>query len=240
MFKYLRYPLYIFMLVVSIMSGPFALLREAIAIFDPQRVQTFAVLGHWLLGAFIISTFSLVIMERNKVSELEKQLKNSLPKLSDEFNIFSVAPAGDHDEDSVIIIMATITNTGAPSIVSNFKVLIKKEDKEEIPGEDIILAQGPMLLEGEGLKLVCKEEDNLPKKGISNPIPTGGALHGWHIVRAQKITPDEIYKKGTIIVFSYEDVTGKLYATKKMMDKAVSKLIDGTKLQKPYKKMLRQ
>ena len=216
------------------MSGPLSLFREIMIIYRPDQAQPRSLFWSCILIAFIISSAILLIKQHKKINILAKGLDEEKdrkkPNLSSEFDVFAVAPAGKKEEDSVITIMAIIRNVGAPSIISNVRVVIKKENME-IQGEDVVLGQGPMFLEGEGLKLIVKEEDNLPRKGIANPIPTGGALHGWHIVLARKIKKEEIYNRGTIITFSYKDVTGRLYATEKKMDKPVSKLIDATKLQ---------
>lgn len=233
--EYIRYLLRLVLWVVALMTGVLSIMRELLGIYRPDEYQTRSLFWNCVIIAFIISAAILWFIEHQKAANLEKQLEreksNKEPKLTAEFNVLATSPVGKHDESSVIIIMATITNIGAPSIISNVQVIIKKGNME-IHGENLVLGQGPMFLEGEDLKLLLKEEDNLPKKGISSPIPTGGALHGWHIVLAQNIQKQEIYNQDITIVFTYQDVTGKLYITEKRMDKAVSKLIDATKLQK--------
>jgi hypothetical protein len=231
MLNYLRYFGKILIWMVTLVSGLFSIMRESLNIAFPEMAKSQSSLWHWMLIAFIISSFYLLIMQHRKISSLEKRLDKSSPYFNTDFDVLAVAPAGDDESDSVIIIMATIKNTGAPSIISDIKVAVKTESGE-ILGEDIVLGQGPMFLEGEGLKITVKEEDNLPRKGISEPIPTGGAVHGWHIVLARSITRGKIYNKQTTIILSYEDVIGKLYTSEKIMNDAVSKLIDGTKLQK--------
>jgi hypothetical protein len=179
----------------------------------------------------LIASFMVWKDEHEKTINLEQDLERlTKPQLATEFDILAVAPAGEHNKDSVIIIMATIVNAGAPSIISDVKIIIKRGDME-IRGENIILGDGPLFLEGEGLKITTKREDNLIRKGSENPIPTGGALNGWHIVLARDIKQEEMDNKETTVVFSYKDVTGRFYSTERKMDKAKSKLIDGTKLQ---------
>ena len=172
--------------------------------------------------------------ERKKVIDLTNELNEKkdqkTPKLSAEFDVFAVAPAGENNKDSILTITADIKNIGAPSIISNIGLIIKRDGREYL-GENIVLTKGETLLEGDGLKLSLKEEDNLIRKGISNPIPNGGALSGWHIFLVRNLQGKEIYDPKTVISFSYKDVTDKLYTKEKQMNCSLSKLIDGTKLQ---------
>ncbi len=185
---------------------------------------------------FLLAPYIIFRDEHERTVDLERALitekDNKLPILAAEFEVLAVAPAGKDDCDSIIIITATIFNTGAPSIVSNFGVEIQRGGKESVKGENVILPPGPMRMEGEGLELTTNEQDNLPRKGISNPILRGGAVTGWHVVLAKNITQSEIHNKETTVVLSYKDVTGKGYTVEKKMDYAISKLIDGTKLQR--------
>ena len=219
---------------VALMSGILSILREVLAIFYPNQVPQRSIFWSCVIIAFILSAALLLFQQYKKINILAKDLDEEKdrkkPKLNAEFNVLAAAPAGKKEEDSIIIIMATITNIGAPSIISSVNIIIKKGDRE-IHGEDVVLAAGPMFLEGEDLKITVKEEDNLVRRGISNPIPNGGALHGWHVVLVRNIQKEEIYLPSTTIIFKYMDVTGKLYLTEKQMDYAVSKLIDATKLQ---------
>jgi hypothetical protein len=234
---YLQYWLNVLLWGVALMSGILSIAREVLSIFFPGQVPQRSLFWNCVVIACIISVSLLWWLEHIKAinfsKELEKEKSDKEPKLNAEFSVLATSPVGEHDESSVIIITAIITNIGAPSIISNVQVVIKKGNVE-IQGKDLVLGQGPMFLEGEGkdLKLLLKEEDNLVKKGISSPIPTGGALHGWHIVLAENIQKQEVYNQNVIIIFTYQDVTGKSYAVEKRMDKAVSKLIDATKLQK--------
>jgi hypothetical protein len=185
-----------------------------------------------------IASFMVWKDEQQKRIDLENQLKNErdnkVPKLFSDFDVFAVAPAGENGIDSIVTILPTIRNTGAPSIVTNIGITIKRNNLE-IKGKDVILSRGDIRLEGDGLKLALKEEDNFSKKGISNPIPTGGALSGWHVVLVRNITSEKIHDKNTIIIFSYKDVVGKIYTQEKTMNYTTEKLIVGTELQKSIK-----
>jgi hypothetical protein len=206
------------------MSGPLAVIREALAIFDPQRFQTMAALGHWLIIAFIVSSFTLLITERNKIKDLEEQLINRKPNFNADFNVSefwdsgSRLTFGDHADlrDAVmhpsgysgLRITPHITNTGAPSILKNIEVAVEIDNKLIQGGE----SNTPVSLHKE------REEDFLIRKYSSQPIITNGGATGIHEVSLPKnITRNDIYRAGTIVIFSFQDVLGKRYEFKKVM-----------------------
>jgi hypothetical protein len=184
------------------MSGPLAVIREALAIFDPQRFQTMAALGHWLIIAFIVSSFTLLITERNKIKDLEEQLINRKPNFNADFNVSefwdsgSRLTFGDHADlrDAVM----------HPSGYSGLKI-----DNKLIQGGE---SNTPVSLHKE------REEDFLIRKYSSQPIITNGGATGIHEVSLPKnITRNDIYRAGTIVIFSFQDVLGKRYEFKKVM-----------------------
>ncbi|MEE9910118.1 MAG: hypothetical protein K4571_00200 [Deltaproteobacteria bacterium] len=216
------------------MSGILAIFREALLIFYPNNTQQQSVFWSCVLIAFIISAAILLFQQRKVINtitkELDEEKENKRPKLTAEFNVFAVAPAGKLNEDSIVSLTATITNVGAPSIISHVELILKKEGRE-IKGENIVLSSGPIVFEGNDIKLQVRQEDNLTRQGISHPIPTRGALHGWHVVLFRNIKREEIYSPTTTVIFRFKDVTGALYTTETPMDSTASDFIDASKLQ---------
>src|ERR1700683_2939804 len=72
-------------------------------------------------------------------SELKQERDNGRPKLQGRIDGISVAPAGKHNEDSIVSIEGVIKNQGAPSVLDNWDVKLKFSDKEIVKGEPMIM-----------------------------------------------------------------------------------------------------
>jgi hypothetical protein len=224
MSAFLRYVFQIFLLAVAIMSGILALLREALSIFAPQSALSRSLFWNCIIIAFIISATILWFQEHRKA------LSNK-PKLNAEFNVSHVAPAGNEKEDSIIVITATITNTGAPSIVQHIKIEIGTEEKL-IRASFLPLPQEEIVLQGEDRTFTVKTKDELRSKCLSQPIATGGAVNGWLFLLASGLRREIVFKEGTAVILKFDDVLGKRYSFKKVMSGERIPPPDITKLQK--------
>jgi hypothetical protein len=198
------------------MSGILSILREAVAIFLPNQVPQRSLFWNCVIIAFVISAVVLWVIEHAKKNKLEKELDHSKPKLSAEIGLTSVAPAGENNENSLVIILVVIKNTGAPSIASDFVLSIKIDGKESI-GQFFPLAEGKIRLRSTfGQELLLKPDDNLILKSGSQPILTGGAVNGFCMVLIPNVNCEDNFSKG-IMILNFKDVFGNDYATEHKM-----------------------
>jgi len=234
--SYFRYIFGIFIWAVALMSGILSILREGLAIFYPDRFPQRSIFGNCVIIAFIISAIILWIIEHKKVinltTEAKRERDRSKPNLSAEIDFTAVAPAGDKDESSLITIMAIIKNTGAPSIVSNFKLLVKIEDSETI-GQFFPLPKDSITLKStDGQEILLKSADNLLLKSVLQPIVTGGAVTGFCSVLMPNLRQEDVTFKGTMVL-SFKDISGNDYAVEHCFTSGKSiKFIDFNKIQK--------
>jgi hypothetical protein len=218
------------------MSGILSILREVLAIFYPNQVPQRSIFWNCVIIAFIISAIILWIIEHRKAiklsSKLEKELDHSKPKLSAEIGFTSIAPAGEKNENLLVIITAIIKNTGAPSIVSDFQLLIKVDGKETV-GQFFPLSEGKITLQSiDGQVILLKSDDNLIIKSGSQPILTGGAVNGFCAVLVPNVIHEDISSKG-ILVLGFKDVFGNDYNVEHNMSGGKPiKFIDPSKIQK--------
>jgi hypothetical protein len=174
--------------------------------------------------AFIISAAILWFIEHQKVEK-------SKPRLNAQVDVFFVIPAGEKGENSLVIITATITNIGAPSIVNNIGVSIKIQDKY-FQRQLVLPPKEGMTLEGENRSFFMKTEDYLPRKCLTQPIVTGGAANGFIALLFSGLKKEDIFHLGTIIIFTCDDVLQKKYNFKKVMSEQGTPPLDISKLQK--------
>ncbi len=201
----LQYVLRIVLWAVAIMSGSLAILRESLAIFAPGRVQQRSLFWSCVIVAYVISAAVLWYVEHKKAV-------GNKPKLHAEYSLFTAAPGGANNEDSIITVRALITNTGAPSIVQHIRIGFRIDEKLHW-GEPLPWPQdGKITLHFDaGSSLVIKKEDDLYKKCLTQPIATGGAASGVCFMRFIGVRPDKI-KHGTRMVFEFQDVLKKKYS----------------------------
>jgi len=162
-------------------------------------------------------------MKEVETHNLKKQLDKSKPDLHVDFNVSAMAPAGEGDKDSIVMIAAQITNTGAPSVLKNILVVAQTADRT-IEGKYIMPEKKRNLegywfngsLGGEDTPVVV-ERSKLLIRYLSEPISTGGGGTGAYLVLLPGINNDAVIEAGTIFTLSFEDVYGKKYEFKKAM-----------------------
>ena len=213
------------------MSGILSILREALSIFLPNQVPQRSLFWNCVIIAFVISAVILWSIEHMKKNKLEKELDHSKPKLFAEIGITAVAPAGEKNENSLLIFTATIKNTGAPSIASDFKLLVKIDGKETI-GHFLPSLKETRLLSTKGQEILLNFNDNLVIKSGSQPIVSGGAVTGFCSVLISNVIQEDISSKG-IIILNFKDVYENNYAVEyNMASTGPFEFIDPNKIQK--------
>jgi len=143
----------------------------------------------------------------------ERLAELSAPMLTGSIKKVMEGPTGANGDDCLVIAIVTITNTGAPSVVPTFNSKIRLKDGREFPIIfDIAIPNGdtiiPVLQLPPGTSL--NSADELSRKALAQPIPTGGATTGFLIGTAQGVTYSESFRPGTLYVLDFTDVTGKI------------------------------
>ena len=208
---------------VAVMTGILSLLREALSIFAPDLAPPRSLFWNCVIIAFVISASILWYLEHKKVTK-------SHPSLTAKFDFITTAPAGEHKFDSIIVISATIINNGAPSIVDNIAIKVMIEDKW-FAGESVLMPKEGIYLHGDGQTLYFRTTDTLQRKGLDQPIPTGGCAAGPALFLIRGVQAKNIIKPTTVIALTFKDVINKDYCFQKKMSESGRLPTDISKLQ---------
>ncbi len=223
---WIQYPGLLLLRAVAIMTGILAVLREALSIFAPELAPARSLFWNCVIIAFIVSASILWYQEHKKAKKRE-------PILRAKFNVVSSAPTGDHNTDSLVLITGAIFNTGAPSIVDGLGLELTIKDKVFIGERPLLPTDRITFHSDDGAAFVFKTEDSLPKRCLSQPIPTGGCAGGGALFLFRKVQNGEISGPGTIVTLTFKDVVDKEYRFTINAPTVGRPFPDVTKLQKP-------
>jgi hypothetical protein len=151
------------------------------------------------------SEHAIVIAER----------KNNKPNLHIVLYDTALLPWRDNPSDASIGVIAGIANSGAPSVARSFRVTIPRVVIAGTPEafEGILSTVGskPWRINIEKFDVNFRSEDSLPEKAIRNPIPTGGEVTGYILVRFPGVPSGKIGALGMGIQIQVEDIEGRVY-----------------------------
>jgi uncharacterized membrane protein len=136
-----------------------------------------------------------------------------LPHLGGQIDGIAAAPFGPKKEDSVITIMATISNTGTPTVVNSFSVAVKLKDGKVIQAGGLLPAPDvPTVLYGDhgDKQMEFRPSEYLPTKTREQPIVTNGAASGFYQAVVEGVKRDTIMQSGVIVSLSFKDVLGNV------------------------------
>jgi hypothetical protein len=146
-------------------------------------------------------------------TELAVERDRKQPKLSGEIGLAVTAP-GREAHDSMVMLFATIKNNGAPSIAEGFESRVRLPSGQELPINAIsFLPKGPLKLFGAegGPELEVAVSEELRRKAIAQPIPTGGAINGFFMGLVRGADVSEVFGEGATYFLSFKDSMGKRY-----------------------------
>jgi len=172
--------------------------------------------GIFVVCFFVGATFMAWKDEYHRAENATRQLEAlTTPRLGGSFTLKAVAPDITNNQDSIISIVASIENTGAPSIAKNFSISVKTARK----AVNVIIAphmKGGMNLFDEtgerGFRL--EDADFLALKVGEHPIPNNGAAQGFLIGIAKNITKDELLDGTGEVELGFDDIRGGHYSIK--------------------------
>jgi len=168
---------------VTLMSGIFSIFFTILGCIQPFKKPVYQRKIFWgmALFCFLLASVRVWTGEHQSVTRVELEInKLSIPNLNGTVENVLLCEAGKRKEGSILPVFATITNTGAQSIVKDFVIIVKIGNKQ-MKGFTL-LPTSIMHLHGvgekEGQELMLKSEDYLPNKCMDHPIVTGGG-GGW-------------------------------------------------------------
>lgn len=178
-------------------------------------------LAWWLVGAFIIIIIWLFEASFRHTKKLDTQIEElsgekEKPHFDMDFAIDVYKPYPSN-RDSIVEITGHITNTGTPSIIKDIEVGIKIDNKL-VQGKDLP-SKFQAIIDGKPKTVIIPYGRELLSKHLTIPIVTGGGAIGSHFVLFPNVSIKRISRAGTIIIVFLQDVFGKHYTFKKVMDK---------------------
>jgi len=123
----------------------------------------------------------------------------------------AITDVGEEKKNSVLVVIMTIKNLGAPSVADRF-ALVAETKAGSIQGIPVPPAEVTILNDHNGApRIKLKRSDYLPEKATNQPIPRGGEVKGFFLMYVPDVTREEIEKGRVDIKGSFEDVMGKTY-----------------------------
>jgi hypothetical protein len=176
-----------------------------------ENILVALLIGGIALAPFMVAApYHLWKENSDRAAAAERKLDQmAAPRIAGEVNTTAVAPGGPKGLDALVTIIATLRNTGAPSVLEDLGVTVAFSDGRTIAGTQVRPKFGFTTLSGDQ-SLALRSEDYLPRKSISQPIPTGGAAQGWYMALLQGATKDDVLKSGTVYL-TFRDVMGRQY-----------------------------
>jgi hypothetical protein len=143
----------------------------------------------------------------------EKMASLTIPQLTTRMDGVSIGQVTKQQEKpTVITFFASVDNVGAPTILDQWRAVLKLKDGTEIPGqptflpkEKTVLSYGPSNKYGLELRVM----DNIAVRSKPNPIVSGGGVSGW-IAFVFQVRMSAVF--GGLATLSFEDVHGKVYS----------------------------
>ena len=203
------------LLAVGLMSGILSIVRELLAMYEPIKYQEKSVFWNCIVIAFIVSAGILLYQGRRENQELRDQLvKLTVPSISGELIPFSIAPAGDSNQDSFITAWAVVDNKGAPSILKKISIFAKTADGRLVEGLNVSMGRSVKLHSSGNTDVIWQSENYFPGKSSDNPVPTNGGRSGWIDGLFRGISSQQMHSTKLIVKFS--DINDRTYSIEGM------------------------
>jgi hypothetical protein len=169
----------------------------------------------WIIGIVCLGLAAFLAWNGEHVALFVERQKNR-PQLVGEINeVMSSGRAVNKDGKPSfgvggipIIVTATVSNLGMPSIVRKWTLNIKLPDGQMITPEPNVVPMRITADSPSGQPMEIYGEDALHNKGMT-PIPQGGAITGILLYVVRNFPREQIYQDGTLVILGFEDVVGK-------------------------------
>jgi hypothetical protein len=119
---------------------------------------------------------------------------------------------GSPNTDAILIVTASITNTGAPSIADHMGLTVNVGgvDMNVVP---VLPARDKEFINGHGHSVIILSSDFLPRKATDQPIPRGGEVYGYVQGVLKGVSLEKARQPSTVVKLHFFDVNGKRYET---------------------------
>lgn len=215
-FSYLSY-FRIALLLVALMSGLLSIFREALHVHNgrvnkkKERINERKLFWRSIWVAFIVSSIWLWCGEHSDNIALHHQIdQQAVPQLhvaiDGVMDSTIAATNGYHvpPHTRLLILTVRIANRGAPSIAMMGKVTVRLADGREVNTLQFVPPETNLYLPGAPgtPDIDLLPGDYLPRKSLTNPIPTGGVTFGWIPCILQDIQHGELDRSRVTVEFS--------------------------------------
>ena len=152
-----------------------------------------------------------IATNREKNAEERLSLLTS-PHLEGAIGAISIAPAGKNDRNVLVTVLATITNSGAPSVAQLEDASLHLQSGERVQVLPITLPSPSinLLRSDGGAPITLQSKDYLPVKAMETPIVSGGACSGFFMGVAEGVTKEQALSSGTVIRLQFKDIKGNV------------------------------
>jgi len=214
---------YLYTVLLYLWATPFAVIAAGVvAVFEKIRGKSVSKRAFFAFGIayLLVAGFSVWREERDarvQISEekrrIEKEQKyakdQNTPNLQGDVLYSSVGKLKADTNITVVTLIVSVTNLGAPSITKNWWVSITTPDGELVSREPIYYRKGwDDSKEGEpGLRIY--NSDAIYARTGEDPIPRGGEKHGNLVFFFKGVKPEKIERGGNILKLCFSDATGK-------------------------------
>jgi hypothetical protein len=173
-------------------------------------------------------------IEHQKTLQLNQELSNlTLPVFAGHIHLQGFAPAGIGNQDTLLLVVIDIENTGAPSIAKNVRAGVDVGGKMYW-GREVIPTPETTFDSPQGDVLTFMKADWLLLKANSQPIPNGGSVQGFEESLITRLDRNSLSPIMDSVVVSFQDIHGKEYQIHDLVGNP-QKLLTPEHLQPEYK-----
>lgn len=168
----------------------------------------------WVVGALLllIAFYQAWNDEHTARAESDRTIQSlTVPDFKFSYGNSAAAPAEENDASTLVTREVTITNLGAPSVVSKFSVEVRPEGSSQWDTVEIIPVDQPVRMEfTDGRPPETLPADRyLPMEVREKPIPTNGAIVGFIPMFIHNVNRTTIMSPKTIFRMHCYDARGK-------------------------------
>jgi hypothetical protein len=173
-----------------------------------------------LLGFLVLAGFMNWREEREHRVTAEREMKEAQARLEQErlpslkLAISQIAVGEMANGSAAVTIFAGIRNTGAPSIITNWRLIAQIPNKRPVEGQRYHYTGSFTYLTEDDKALEFDEASRLDEKVAESPLQTGAEKRGVLLFAFHRLTREQVGTEGTVFSLVFEDVRGKEYVTK--------------------------
>jgi hypothetical protein len=209
---------------------------------EPMRAYYFSVVSHWIASMSGVVSVAIGLFERAKKkldarvfylvaglclfiacfqawqdvrrssADLQDKLNNRQPNFGLELSGAVIGPTKKNSTITVIVLMGRIKNSGAASLVENWKMELRTEGKE-IEGTIFAAPSASTVvhLQPKSNMVIFGSDYWTRKIDPQHPVISGAGVDGWIAALFPGVDYDHAYRTHATVELSAEDITGRTY-----------------------------